>query len=87
MANFTVITNYGYFKDSQDRIVAKYHLPNGSHPLKDGYTAVEVADESAMNAVVTVDEELTADEQRTQKIRNEVFKLAEKSLKDKGEIQ
>ena len=42
-AVMNVNTEYGYIKDSEGKIVCKYDLPKGQHPLKDGYTYVETS--------------------------------------------
>ena len=51
MNSFTVNTGYGYFLDTQSRIVSKSVLAIGTHQLKDGYTYVEVADKTALDAI------------------------------------
>ena len=51
MQTMTVTTGYGYIKDAGGRIVDKVDLPIGDHPLKDGFTYTEVADQTALAAV------------------------------------
>lgn len=46
-----ITTGFGYIKDSNDNIIAKYELPIGEHPLKDGYSFVEVNDKESLDAV------------------------------------
>ncbi len=87
MAKFTVKTGFGYFKDSDGDIVAKSKLPLGEHPLKDDFTYTEVESQVVFNAIIVVQEPLTGEELRKQKIWAEVFRLAEQSLIDKGEIE
>jgi len=47
----TVTTGFGYLTDSNGHITDKYILPIGEHPLSEGYTQTEVADQSALDAV------------------------------------
>lgn len=46
-----VKTGYGYIKDSQGRIVCRYDLPPGKHPIKDGYAFIEVADKKELDKI------------------------------------
>jgi len=51
MATMTVTTGFGYLKDSGGIVTAKCELPAGDHEIKEGYTYVEVADKTALDAV------------------------------------
>ncbi len=42
IGTMNVKTGIGYIKDNEDKVICKYNLPKGNHPLKDGYTYVEV---------------------------------------------
>jgi len=41
----------GYIKDSKDNIVAKYDLPKGDHPLREGFSFVEVNSQEELDQV------------------------------------
>ena len=47
-----VTTGYGYYTDSNGHILHKYVLPLGEHPDPSGMTVVEVANQTALDAVV-----------------------------------
>lgn len=46
-----VNTGIGYIKDSEGKIVCKYDLPKGQHPLKDGYTYTEVSNKKELEKI------------------------------------
>jgi hypothetical protein len=48
----TVETGFGYLTDSQGHVISKYVLAPGQHPITDGYTQTEVANQSALDVVV-----------------------------------
>ena len=78
-----VNTGYGYFtKDG--KIIAKYDLPIGEHPLKDGYGFVEVNSISALSSVVVDQEPKDAETLHNEEIQKELIAMAEASLKSKG---
>jgi hypothetical protein len=80
-----VNTGYGYFtKDG--KIIAKYDLPIGEHPLKDGYGFVEVNSLSALDSVVVDEEPLSAEELHKIEINKELTAMAEASLKAKEKV-
>jgi len=87
---FEVKTGYGYFKDLKEHIITKAELPLGRHPIKDGYTYVEVDDKNALASIKVYKRPLSAKEVREQKIVREMGKItratAIQSLLDKGEI-
>jgi hypothetical protein len=76
----TVITGFGYFKDSEEHIVAKAMLPPGSHPMLYTYTYVEVADQAALDLVEVYVPALTQNEQYEALIPPRVRALAIASL-------
>lgn len=47
-----VTTGFGYYKDDNNKIVAKYILLLGDHALAPGYTFTEVADKIALDKIV-----------------------------------
>lgn len=55
MAQFITITGCGYFRDSNGNITDKFVLSPGPHDIRDGYTAVDVADINALNNIVISD--------------------------------
>lgn len=66
----TVQTGYGYLvKDGH--ITDKMQLPQGSHPLKDGYTYVEVNSQAELDAVQVYVAPSTAEEVAKQKADKE----------------
>ena len=86
MAKFTVNTGFGYFKDTAGEIIAKAELPSGKHPLSPGYSYVEVDSKEELDLIEVYTPPPSAEVVREQKIQAEIRKLAEKSLKDKGEL-
>jgi hypothetical protein len=52
MQTIEVKTGFGYYRDAQGHIISKAELPEGTHPLKNGFTYVEVADKAALDAIV-----------------------------------
>lgn len=52
----TISTGFGYFVDSKGEIVCKAELPEGKHPVKEGYSFVEVEDKDAL-ALVNIKEQ------------------------------
>jgi hypothetical protein len=46
-----VKTGYGYIQDSNGHIVSRCELPKGEHPLKDGYSYIEVQSRSELENV------------------------------------
>ena len=43
-------TQFGYIVDDSGKPIAKYVLPTGEHPLREGYTFIECENEDAMHA-------------------------------------
>jgi len=85
MQTMSVITGFGYIKDINGHIVCKYVLPKGDHPLKDGYTFVEVEKEADLEAVEIY--ESPEDKQKREEealIGERIRKLAVDSLKADG---
>lgn len=46
-----VKTGFGYYRDDQGHTIDKAELLAGKHPLKDGFTYVEVADKAALDVI------------------------------------
>ena len=53
MQTITVVTGFGYLTNADGVVMSKAILPPGEHPIHDGYTYTEVADEAALAAIVT----------------------------------
>ena len=69
MQTIEVKTGFGYYRDAQGRPIAKAELPKGTHPLKNGFTYVEVADKAALDAIeIYVDPAITLKAQNERKI-------------------
>jgi len=83
---FEVQTGYGYFKDSEGHIIAKALLPEGTHPIKDGYTYHEVNTQKVLNKIKVWQPPLTQEEAYKKKISKKMRKLAIQALKDEGEL-
>jgi len=82
-----VITGFGYFRDDQDRIVAKAQLPPSDHPIRDGFNYVEVADQDELDAVeVYEDPAATLKHEQEQKITDKMRAIAIEALKEAGEL-
>lgn len=86
MTKFTVKTGFGYFKDASGEIIAKAELPPGKHPQEKGYRYEEVASKEKLDLIEVYTPPPSAEVVKEKKIQAEMRKLAEKSLKDKGEI-
>ena len=84
-----VTTCYGYLtKDGN--ITDKYVLPVGEHPLKEGYTQTEVADQAALDAVEIyvepISEEILEAREREELIESKKRELAIEALKVEGKL-
>ncbi len=86
MATITVKTGFGYFKDAEGKIVAKCELSPGKHPLKSGYSYVEVDSKEELNLIEVYISPPSAEIVKERKIQAEIRAIAEKSLIAKGEI-
>lgn len=86
MANFIVKTGFGYLKDSGGNIITKCELPPGKHPIKGGLTYVEVSSQVELDLIEIYVSPPSAEDIREQKIQAEMRKLAEDSLREKGEL-
>lgn len=86
MGKINIKTGYGYFKDSEGNIIAKYELPKGEHPLRPGYTFVEIATKEELDNINIYMSPKTAEEIREEKIQAEMRQLAIESLQKKGEL-
>lgn len=51
MPRFTTLTGFGYFKNANDEIVAKFDLPCGEHEMKEGFSAFDVAQQSDLEVI------------------------------------
>ena len=89
MQRVNLKTGYCYFKNPAGKITARYNLPPGIHPIKDGYTFVELSSWDAAEKIV-VDDLRTDEQKKEQKILIETGKLARKEAVDsliaKGEL-
>lgn len=74
-----VKTGIGYIKDSDGKIICKYDLPKGQHPLKDGYTYTEIATKQDLDKVVVYQEpvRVLTTEEKLEKVG-----LSKQDLKD-----
>jgi len=79
-------TGFGYIKDSSDNIVAKYDLPAGTHPLKEGFSFVEVETRDDLKNISVYVPPKTPDEILEGKIQAEIRSLAVASLTSKGKL-
>lgn len=86
MAKFTVTTGFGYIKDASGKIVSKAELPLGKHPLKTGYSYVEVASKAELDLVEVYTPPPTAEVVKERKIQAEMRAMAEERLKARGEL-
>ena len=82
-----VNTGYGYIRDLNGNIVAKYELPQGEHPSVAGYTYHEVATRKELDAVeVFIPPE--TDEQKVERlIAEKQRELAIVELKKEGKLK
>jgi len=55
-ATMNVSTGYGYIQDSQGRVICRYELPKGQHPIKDGYTYKEVNNKKELEKIEVYEE-------------------------------
>lgn len=81
-----VKTGYGYFKDKEGNIIAKAELPVGEHPLKAGYTYVEVANRKALDAVKIYTPPESGDVKVARLISEKLRDLAIAELKKEGKL-
>lgn len=82
-----VTTGYGFITEtSTGHIVAKYDLPMGEHPLKDGYSFVELTNRGDFNAVNIFMAPVTEKASIEIKIQKEIRNTALDDLVTKGEI-
>ena len=79
-------TGIGYIKDPAGYIVTKYDLPPGEHPLKDGYTFVEVKDRKELDSIEVYIPPLSPEEVREKKIQDEMRNMAIERLTARGEL-
>lgn len=79
-------TGLGYIEDSDGHIIAKFDLPKGEHPTKDGYVYIEVATRQDLDSVEVYTPSKTTEQIREGKIQTEIRQLAIDSLIAKGEI-
>jgi len=86
MKKMIVNTNFGYIKDSEDKIVCKCKLPKGEHPLKDGYIYTEVNTIEELDNIEVYAAPKSNEVLLEEKIRAEIRLLAIESLRTKGKI-
>ena len=81
MKIITVKTGLGYFTDSQGNIIARSQLPQGEHPLKDGFDYVEVTNQAVLDAIVVYREPETIKQQQDRLITQTLREIAEFQLR------
>jgi hypothetical protein len=83
-----VNTGYGYIKDSQDRIIAKYVLPKGEHLLDSGLIQYEVKNKEDLENIEVYQEPYipTLADDREALIQERMRKNAEAELIKEGKI-
>ena len=86
MKKITVQTGFGYFKDKQGRIISKAELIPGKHPIKDGYSYVELNSQQEMDSIEIYAPPESLEIARERKIQSEMRLMAEERLNAKGEI-
>ena len=80
-----VQTGFGYIKNADGNITDKYVLPLGEHPLKDGYTQYEVADQAELDSVVLYEDPKVKEEVAVEAlIQKKMRELAVSTLKTEG---
>lgn len=75
-----ITTGYGYYVDSNNKKISKYVLSIGSHPDPVGLTAVEVANQAALDAITLDAKTPTTDEQK-QAILDQLAAIDSKSIR------
>lgn len=89
MKTIKLTTGFGYIKDSNNKIISKYELPRGDHPISDEFEFVELPDKAAMDAVIiepSEPEPQTAEQIREDKIQAEIRAMAIERLEARGEL-
>lgn len=86
MKTIEVKTGFGYYKDSQDRVISLAELPAGRHDLSDGLVYVEVDTKAELDAIVAYQVPPTEDEINEAKIRNRIRANAIAELKGEGQL-
>ena len=81
-----VITGYGYIKDAEGRVISKYDLPPGEHPLKGGYTYHEVVNQQALDKIEVYTPPLTEEEEVATLIGKKQRELAIAELQKEGKL-
>ena len=86
---FEVKTGYGYIKDRYGNTIAKYDLPKGEHPLKDGYVYYEVATKKDLENIEVYKEPIveTTEEKREKLINEKMKEIAEDALIAEGKLE
>ena len=87
MQTFITTTGFGYIIDIDTHINCKCELSaSHPHPIKDGFTFVEVADKAALDAIELYVPEKTNREYIAALIADDVKTEAEKNIKNKGYV-
>jgi hypothetical protein len=87
MNSCTVTTGFGYFLDAQGHIVSKAELPKGEHPLREGFTYIEVVDKASLDAIeIYVDPAEIEASKNERKIQNKTRAMAIAELKASGDL-
>ncbi|HDP36655.1 MAG TPA: hypothetical protein ENN27_02110 [Candidatus Atribacteria bacterium] len=81
-----VKTGYGYIKDKDGKIVAKYDLPKGKHPATEGYTYHEVATKEELDKIKVYQEPIIETEEQKQErlIQQKIREMAIAELRKEG---
>ena len=74
----TVTTGFGYFKDTNGNIIARAELPGGKHPIKRGYTYIQVESKEALDNI----ELYVKPESEEAKVKRERKKLIESKMQE-----
>ena len=84
--DFKVETGYGYFLDSNGDYVCNAMLPAGNHPIKDGYSYVEVSTKEDLDNIAEPVIEPTQEQIYKSKISDKMQQMAIAELKKDGEL-
>ena len=85
--NVEVKTGFGFFKDAAGNITDKAQLPPGKHPVRDGFTYTEVADQAAFDALEIYVSPAEIEAQANEaKIQNKIRQMAIEALIASGDL-
>jgi len=87
MQTITVKTGFGYYVDGQGHKVSKAELPEGEHPLMDGFIYVEVINKAALDAIkLYIDPAVSEKTETERKIAAKTRAIAIAELIKAGEL-